>query len=61
MIMTHYLRCKRCGRSLTDPNSQLLGYGPYCFKKLQEDSGIQVDLFAFVLLEKEENKNINTI
>jgi len=28
-------RCQRqqCGRKLTDPNSQLLGYGPVCYRK----------------------------
>ena len=45
--MTKYLRCKRCGRSLKDPDSQIVGYGPICLKKLQEDEYVQMDLFSF--------------
>lgn len=26
-------RCKRCGRKLKNNESQLLGYGPGCYKK----------------------------
>lgn len=26
--------CKRCGRSLADPDSRVRGYGPVCFMKI---------------------------
>jgi hypothetical protein len=26
--------CKRCGRSLSDPDSRVRGYGPTCFGKV---------------------------
>lgn len=46
-FMVIFLKCKRCGRSLHDPNSQALGYGPTCYKKVQEEDHIQTDLFEF--------------
>ena len=46
-MSTKFLKCKRCGRALNDPNSQLVGYGPTCFKKLRQDSNIQLDLFSY--------------
>lgn len=27
-------QCKRCGRALKGKRSQLLGYGPKCYKKI---------------------------
>ena len=51
-----FLKCKRCGRVLNDPNSQFLGYGPTCYKKLRQDSNIQLDLFSF----EEANHGNNT-
>lgn len=45
--MSTFLKCKRCGRVLKDPNSQIIGYGPICLKKLQEDKHVQMDLFDF--------------
>ena len=41
------MKCKRCGRDLKNPDSQLIGYGPICLKKLQDDESIQCDLFDF--------------
>ncbi len=29
-----YLRCQKCGRRLTDPESMRKGYGPECWEKL---------------------------
>ena len=30
-------RCKRCGRKLKSKDSQLLGYGPGCYKKYMKE------------------------
>ena len=49
--MPTFLKCKRCGRLLKDPNSQALGYGPTCLKKVRNDELVQTDLFAFEILE----------
>lgn len=43
----HYFKCKRCGRALKDPKSQLVGYGPICAAKVSEDVIVQTDLFDF--------------
>lgn len=45
--MVIFLKCKRCGRRLQDPNSQALGFGPTCYKKVQEDDHVQTDLFQY--------------
>jgi hypothetical protein len=45
--MTNFLKCKRCGHPLRDPESQLKGYGPICFKKVQDDEYVQLDLSDF--------------
>lgn len=45
--MPTFLKCKRCGRVLKDPDSQRVGYGPTCFLKVREDEQIQTDLFDF--------------
>lgn len=45
--MSTFLKCKRCGRTLKDVDSQRIGYGPICLKKLQEDKYMQMDLFDF--------------
>jgi len=29
--------CGRCGRALTDPASIKRGYGPLCFKKIENE------------------------
>ena len=52
-----FLKCKRCGRVINDPNRQFLGYGPTCLKKLRQDSNIQIDLFSF----EEANHGNNTV
>jgi predicted nucleic acid-binding Zn-ribbon protein len=31
--MNMHDKCLRCGRPLKDPNSQILGFGPSCYKK----------------------------
>lgn len=47
-MTTHkFLKCKRCGRTLLEESSQLVGYGPVCFKKIVQDKFIQLDLFQF--------------
>lgn len=46
-IMIIFFKCKRCGRILKDCDSQKLGYGPVCLKKIQEDNQVQSDLFDF--------------
>lgn len=41
-------RCKRCGRRLKNNESQLLGYGPSCYKKyLKEQRGRRKDRRLF--------------
>ena len=30
-------RCKKCGRKLKNNESQLLGYGPGCYKKIMKE------------------------
>ena len=36
-ILESYNKCRRCNKTLKDPKSKLLGYGPDCYKKhLQE-------------------------
>ena len=30
-------RCIRCGRKLKNPTARLLGYGPVCYAKLQQE------------------------
>lgn len=45
--MPTFLKCKRCGRRLTDPESQTLGYGPICFLLIKKDKIKQCDLFSF--------------
>ena len=52
-----FLKCKRCGRELKDPSSQLVGYGPTCIKKLHNDSNIQLDLFSFEEANHGNNNN----
>lgn len=32
-----YLRCQKCGKRLTDPESMKRGYGPECWEKLTGD------------------------
>jgi hypothetical protein len=32
---TRFLRCLRCGRKLTNPTAQQIGYGPKCEKKMR--------------------------
>lgn len=34
--MTESIECGRCGRQLKDVKSRERGYGPVCFKKVQE-------------------------
>lgn len=29
-----FASCRRCGRSLSDPESKIRGYGPTCFSKV---------------------------
>lgn len=29
-----YIKCQKCGKKLTDPDSQRRGYGPECWGKL---------------------------
>jgi hypothetical protein len=43
----YYFKCKRCGRALKDPKSQIVGYGPICATKVSEDITVQKDLFDF--------------
>lgn len=45
--MPTFLKCKRCGHVLKDPNSQMLGYGPICLEKIKKERIVQVDLFCF--------------
>lgn len=33
------MQCLRCHRALTDPQSILNGYGPICWKAIQDDPG----------------------
>ena len=46
-----FLKCKRCGRTLSTPESRAIGYGPVCLKKVQDDENIQCDLFNFEVRE----------
>ena len=46
-----FLKCKRCGRRLSSPESQMVGYGPISFRKVQEEESIQCDLFDFEVTE----------
>lgn len=29
-----YIKCQKCGKKLTDPESQRRGYGPECWEKI---------------------------
>lgn len=31
-------RCLRCGRKLKNPTARMLGYGPICYAKLQQEN-----------------------
>jgi hypothetical protein len=38
--------CKRCGRSLNDAHSRLVGYGPTCYVKLKKELHRRNSLFS---------------
>lgn len=41
-----YIRCGRCSRPLTNPDSRRLGYGPDCAEVVFGHDGAQPDLFS---------------
>lgn len=51
------VRCGRCGRLLTDPQSITLGFGPKCRKVLREEIALETSLHQgldqFVLAPQE--------
>jgi len=36
--MTQHKKCLRCGKALTNPKSQIIGYGKVCLKKIKEEN-----------------------
>lgn len=49
--MPNFLKCKRCGRNLKDPDSQERGYGPICFLLIVETKNTKRNLFDFLSSE----------
>ena len=49
--MVKFVRCKRCGRKLTDTESQERGYGPICFLLIKENKTNKSNLFDFITSE----------
>ena len=49
------MKCKRCGRRLTDPESIKRGYGNVCWEKIHEKHGISVRRASRFLVTPIEN------
>lgn len=38
------VKCLICGRKLTNPDSMLREHGPVCWKKINSDKSVQIDM-----------------